>query len=159
MKKQRIVWIALGMVLLVAGITAASTQTQTWHRVHNPLWFHHGPMGFIAHDLDLSDNQKSQIKSIWEGERPNVSELVHQLASEQKELDALTFRDETPDDARIQDITARQGVTIAKLLAEKEKISGKIYSQVLNPSQRIKAHNLLDRFDSHLDRIANRIGK
>lgn len=159
MKKQRIIWTTLGLVLLVAGITAASTQTQSWPRVHNPLWFHHGPMGYIAHDLDLNDNQKAQIKSIWEGERPNVSELVHQLASEQKELDALTFRDETPDDARIQDITARQGVTIAKLLAEKGKISGKIYSQVLNHAQRAKAHDLLDRLDSHLDRIADRIGK
>jgi len=159
MKKQRIVWIALGLVLLVAGITAASTQTQTWHRGHNLPWFHHGPMGYIAHDLDLSDNQKSQIKSIWEGERPNVSELLHQLASEQQELDALTFRHDTPDDARIQDITARQGVTIAKLLAEKEKISGRIYSQVLNPAQRTKAHDLLDRFNSHLDRLADRIGK
>lgn len=115
-------------------------------------------MGFVAHRLDLTDNQKSQIKTIWEGERPNVAELVHELASEQKEMDALTFHDGGPDDAKIQDITARQGATLAKLLAEKEKITGRIYSQVLTPAQRMKADELLKSWSSHLDRVADRIG-
>ncbi|HEY2468881.1 MAG TPA: Spy/CpxP family protein refolding chaperone [Terracidiphilus sp.] len=115
-------------------------------------------MGYVARRLDLSDNQKSQIKTIWEGERPNIAELVHELASEQKEMDVLTFHDGTPDDARVQDITARQGATLAKLLGEKEKITGRIYSQVLTPAQRPKADELLKGWSSHLDHIANRIG-
>lgn len=115
-------------------------------------------MAYIAHRLDLSDNQKSQIKTIWEGERPNIAELVHELASEQKEMDALTFQNGTPDDARLQDITARQGATLAKLLAEKEKITGRIYSQILSPAQRTKADELLKGWSSHLDHIANWIG-
>lgn len=155
----RIVWITLCAALIVAGITAAWTQTQTWRGVHGPMRFEHGPMGYISRELDLSDNQKSQIKTIWEGEQPNISKLVHEVASEQKEMDALTFQDGTPDDARIQDITARQGATLAKLLAEKETIMGKIYSQVLNPAQRTKADQLLKRWSSHLDHFADRIGK
>jgi Spy/CpxP family protein refolding chaperone len=57
-------------------------------------------MGFVARQLDLTDNQKSQIKTIWEGERPNIAEVVRELASEQKEMDALTFHDGAPDEAR-----------------------------------------------------------
>jgi len=153
---RKIIWTSIGAVLIVADITVAWTQTQHWRTGHGPIWFHHGPMGYIAHELDLSDTQKSQIKSIWEGERPNVAELVHELASEQKEMDALTFQD-APDEGRIQDIGTRQGATLAKLIVEKEKLAGRIYSQVLNPAQRAKADQIRGRWSSHLDGIANRI--
>ena len=154
---RRIVWTTLGAALIAVGITAAWTQTRTWRGDHAPIWFHHGPMGYVAHELDLSDSQKSQIKTIWEGERPNISELVREFASEQKEMDALTSQDSAPDEGSIQDITTRQGATLAKLLAVKEKIMGKIYSQVLNPAQRTKADELLKRWSSRLEHAADRI--
>lgn len=153
---RRIVWTTLGAALIVVGITAAWAQTKTWRGGHGPFWFHHGPMGYVVHELDLSGTQKAQIKSIWEGERPNISEIIREFASEENELDALTFQDGTPDEGRIQDITARQGATLAKLFAEKEKLTGKIYSQVLNPAQRTKADELQKHLSSHLDHLADR---
>jgi hypothetical protein len=57
----------------------------------------------------------------------------------------------------MQDITARQGATLAKLLAEKEKITGKIYSQVLNSAQLTKVDGLRKHWDSHLEHVADRI--
>ena len=101
---RRIVWTTLGAALIVVGITAAWTQTRTWRGGHGPFWFHHGPMGFVAHELDLSETQKSQIKTIWEGERPNISVLVREFASEQKEMDAHHIpgrRSRRGQDARI----------------------------------------------------------
>ena len=154
---RRIIWKTLGAALIVVGIAAAWTQTRTWRGGDAPIWFHHGPMGYVAHELDLSDSQKSEIKTIWDGERPNISERVREFASEQKEMDALTSQDGAPDEGRIQDITARQGATLAKLLAVKEKIMGKIYSQVLNPAQRTKADELLKHWSSHLEHVADRI--
>src|SRR3954454_17460699 len=115
---RRIVWTSLGAALIVVGITAAWTQTKTWRGGHGPSWFHHGPIGFVAHELDLSETQKSQIKTIWEGERPNVSELVREFASEQKEMDTQPFQDGAADEGRMQDIAARQGTTLAKLFLE-----------------------------------------
>lgn len=156
---RNVVWITLCAALLVAaGITAAWTQTKPWPMAHGHFGFHRGPMGLVARELDLSGNQKSQIKTIWEGERPNISELVHELAAEQKELNALSFQNGTQDDAKLQDITARQGATLAKLLTEKERIRAKVYAQVLTPAQRTKADDLLKRMSSHLDRVADRIG-
>jgi len=155
---RRIVWTTLGAALLVVAITAAWTQTtNTWRGGHGPFWFHHGPMGFVARELDLSETQKSQIKTIWEGEPANISELVRELASEQKEMDALPFQDGAPNEGRMQDISARQGATLAKLLAEKEKLTGKIYSEVLNPAQRTKADELRKDWNSHLEHVADRI--
>ena len=151
------VWITLGAALIVVGITAAWAQTKTWRGGHGPFWFHHGPMGFIAHELGLSDMQKSQIKTVWEGERPNISELIREFASEEREMDALAFQDGAPDEGRIQDIAARQGATLAKLFVEKEKLTARIYSQVLNPAQRTKADELRKHWSSHLDQVADRI--
>jgi Spy/CpxP family protein refolding chaperone len=152
----KIVWTSIGAVLIVAGITAAWTQTQPWRAGHGPLGFHHGPMGYVAHELDLNDTQRSQIKSIWAGERPKVAELIHEFANEQKEVDGLTVQG-APDEGEMNDIIERQGVTLAKLFAEKEKLTTRIYSQVLNPAQRTKADELQKRWNSHLDEIANRI--
>jgi Spy/CpxP family protein refolding chaperone len=155
---RRIVWTTLGAALMVVGITAASTQTKTWRGGHGPFWFHHGPMGFVARELDLSDTQKSQIKTIWQGERPNIAVLVREFASEQKEMDAISFRDGAADEGRMHDISAREGLTLAKLFEEKEKLTAKIYSQVLNPGQRTKADELRKGWSSRLEHVADRIG-
>lgn len=154
---RRIVWTTLGAVLIVVGITAAGTQTRTLGGGDGPFWFHHGPMGFVAHELDLSDMQKSEIKTIWEGERPNVAELIHEFASEEKEMNALAFEDGARDEGRIQDIAARQGATLGKLLAEKERLTARIYSEVLNPAQRTKADELRKHWNSHLEHVADRV--
>jgi len=155
---RRMVWTTVGAALIFVGITTAWTQSWLWRGRNGPMWFHHGPMGFVARELDLSDTQKSQIRSIWEGERPNVVELVHEFASEQRDMDALTFQDGAPDDGRIRDISARQGATLAKLLAEKERLTGKIYFLVLNAAQRAKADELRKRWNTQLDYVADRIG-
>jgi Spy/CpxP family protein refolding chaperone len=155
---RRIFWTSLGAALIVVGIAAAWTQTQPWRGARAAIWFHHGPMGYIAHQLDLSGAQQAQIKSICESERPKIAEIVHQLASEQREMDALTPQGGAPDQAGVEEISARQGATLARLFAEKEKITGEIYSQVLTPAQRTKADELRKDWSSRLDHIADRIG-
>ena len=155
---RRIVWTTLGAVLIVVSITVAWTQTRAWGGGHGPFWFHHGPIGFLAHELDLSETQKSQIKTIWEGERPNIAVLVREFASEQKEMAAITFQDGAADEGRMHDISAREGATLAKLFEEKEKLTRKIYFQVLNPAQRKKADELRKGWNSHLEHVADRIG-
>lgn len=155
---RKIVWTSIGAVLIIAGITAAWTQAQPWRMNRGPVWFHHGPLGYVAGELELSEAQKSQIKSIWDGERPNIAELIREFASEQKEMDAVTLQGGAQDQARIQKVATRQGATLAKLIVEKEKLTGRIYFQVLNPVQRSKADEIRRRWDSHLEGVVNRIG-
>jgi Spy/CpxP family protein refolding chaperone len=154
---RRIVWKVIGAAVIVTGITAAWAQARLWSEGRGPIWFHHGPMGYFARTLNLSDMQKSQVKSIWESERPNIAELIHEFATEEREMDALTSQD-APAPERIQDIVTRQAATLAELFAEKGKLAGEIYTQVLNPAQRAKADELRKRWSSHLDHIADHIG-
>jgi Spy/CpxP family protein refolding chaperone len=155
---RRIVWTSIGAALIVVAVTVAWTQTQHWYGRRNLIWFHRGPMGYMAYALNLSDMQESQVNSIWDGEQTNIAELIHVMASEQREMDALTFGGGVPDEQRIEDIATRQGATFAKLFAEKEKLTSKIYSQVLDAAQRAKADELRKHWSSHLDHIADRIG-
>jgi hypothetical protein len=62
------------------------------------------------------------------------------------------------DESKVQEIAARQGTTITKLLVEKEQLKSKIYTTVLSPEQRTKADALQEQWHSRLDRIADHIG-
>jgi Spy/CpxP family protein refolding chaperone len=108
--------------------------------------------------LNLSDEQKAQIKSIWGAERPAIASLVREFSVENKEMDAATAQGSL-DEAKVQEIADRQGATVAKILVEREQLRSKIYSTVLTPEQRTKADALQAQWHSRLDQIADKLGK
>ena len=55
--------------------------------------------------------------------------------------------------AKYRRLTARQGVTLSKLLVEKEHFTTKVYVSVLNPEQRTKADKLQSQWHERLDHI------
>src|SRR5258708_13349980 len=73
---------------------------------------------------------RSQIKSIWEAERPTVASLIQELASEGKEMDSVTAQGSF-DDSKVQAIAARSEEhtselqspdhLVCRLLLEKKK--------------------------------------
>jgi Spy/CpxP family protein refolding chaperone len=155
--KRYIIWSSLVVVLILAAIAIARAEGRGWRGWCDHRWHHHGPLGYVAHELDLSQGQQSQIQSIWQTERPTISALVHEFAAEAKEMDTATVQGNL-DESKVQEIAARQGATITKLLVEKERLKSKIYTTVLNSEQRTKADALQERWHSRLDRIAGRIG-
>ena len=155
--KRYMIWLSVALLLVTGCIIFAQADGLRRHGWSDRRWSRHGPLGYVAHKLKLSHEQKSQIKSMWDAERPKVASLVQELVSESKEMDAVTAQ-ASPDDSKVEAIAGRQGATIAKLLVEKERFKAKIYTTVLNPEQRIKANQLQNRWHSHLDRIADRIG-
>jgi Spy/CpxP family protein refolding chaperone len=110
----------------------------------------------MAYELNLSGAQRSQIKSIWQAERPEISSLVREFAAESKEMDTATAQ-RNLDEGRVQAIATRQGATAAKLLLEKERFKSKVYTTVLTPEQRTKADEIQKRWYSMLNRIAGEI--
>ena len=65
-------------------------------------------MGYVAHELNLSNAQKQQIRSMWQAERPAVSGLIQEFAAESKEMDQATANGNL-DESKVQEIAARQG--------------------------------------------------
>jgi Spy/CpxP family protein refolding chaperone len=109
-------------------------------------------MGYVAHELNLSNEQEQQIRSMWQAERPAVSGLLQQFSAESKEMDQATAEGNL-DESKMQEIATRQGATLAKLFVEKEHFKAKIYTTVLNPEQRTKADKLQSRWQERLDHI------
>jgi Spy/CpxP family protein refolding chaperone len=142
-----------GVVLIVVGVTIAIARADSPMRRR---WCHRGPLGYLAHELNLNDVQRSQIKSIWQAEKPTIAALVREFSAENKEMDAVTTQGKS-NEAKVQEIANRQGMTTAKLLVEKQKVKSQIYSTVLTPDQRTKADSLQERWHSRLDRIADRL--
>ena len=154
--KRVIVWSSVGFLLAAIGILVVRADGPM-HRGWGPRgWGNHRALGYLAHELKLSDAQKSQVESMWKTERPTIASLVHELASENNEMDAATAKGNI-DEVKLQAIASRQGDTIAKLLVEKERFEAKVYTAVLNPEQRMRADELQKTWHSRLDHIATRI--
>lgn len=154
---KRIIIVSIVALSLVAlGIVVARADGSRRYGWGGMGWRHHGALGYVTYELNLSAAQRSQIKSMWQAERPAVASLVRELASESKEMDSATAQGNL-DESKVQAIASRQGETIAKLLIEKERFKSKIYSGVLNPEQRIKADELQKVWHSRMDRVADRI--
>jgi Spy/CpxP family protein refolding chaperone len=155
--KRNVIWLSVAvLVLVVAGLAIARADVRGWRGCVGHRWGHFGPMGYIAHELDLNDAQRKQIQSMWQEEKPTISGFVQELAAEGKEMDAATARGNV-DEAKVQEIASRQGETIAKLLVEKEHFKAKIYSSVLRPEQRTKADELQARWHERMEHMSERL--
>jgi Spy/CpxP family protein refolding chaperone len=149
--KQIAIW-SCAVLLAVAGIGIARASVQGWRGYHGHRWDHFGAMGYVAHQLNLSNAQRQQIRSLWQAERPAVSGLIQEFAAESKEMDQATANGKL-DESTVQEIASRQGTTLSKLLVEKEHFTAKIYTSVLSPEQRTKADKLQSRWHERLDHI------
>ena len=147
------VFIIVGIVVLIvaAGGALARTSYPHWGR-----WHAHGPLGFLGRQLDLSDEQKKQIQSIWQTESPKIAFLIRDFAAEQKQMNA-TEAEGNYDVDKIGLIANSQALTLAKLIAEKEKLTLRIYTDVLTPEQRVKANRWREQWPSRLEGVADRI--
>jgi Spy/CpxP family protein refolding chaperone len=154
--KRIVIWSIAALLLVVLGIVVARADGSRRYGWGGRGWGHYGPLGYVSHELNLSDAQRSQIKSMWQAERSTVASLIQELASESKEMDSATAQGKL-DESKVQAIAARQGETIAKLLIEKERFKSKVYTSVLNPEQRTKADELQKVWHSRIDHVADRI--
>jgi Spy/CpxP family protein refolding chaperone len=155
--KRIMIWSGLALLLVATGIFVVRAHGSGRRGFGRGGWGHHGPLAYVAYELNLSDAQKSQIHSMWEAERPAVASLLQELASENREMDSATAQGNL-DDNKVETIAARQGATITKLLVEKERLKSKVYTTVLNPEQRTKADELQKKWHSRMDYVAAKIG-
>ncbi len=155
--KRIAIWSCVALLLGVTGAAVAVANARGWHGCYGHHWGRFGPMGYVARELDLSNAQEQQIRSMWQAERPAVSALVQEFSAESKAMDQVTANGNL-DERKVQEIAARQGVTLSKLLVEKEHFKTRIYASVLNPDQRTKADKLQSQWHDRLDHIGKGMG-
>lgn len=148
--KRIVIWSSVAVLVVVSGLAIArASDARGWQGCFGHGWGHPGPMGYIAHELNLNDTQKTQIESMWKAEKPTVTGLLQKLSSESREMDAATAQGKV-DESKVEEIASRQGATIAKLIVEKEHFKANVYKTVLTPQQRAKADEMLARWHDRI---------
>jgi Spy/CpxP family protein refolding chaperone len=150
--KRIVIWSSVAALLVACGVGIAIAGARGCHRSGGRGWGHRSPLGYLAHELDLSREQRQQIRLMWQMERPAILSLVHEFAAESKEMDEATAKGNV-DEGKVQQIAARQGTTVARFLVEKEHFKAKIYAAVLSPEQRTKADELQSRWHERLGKL------
>ena len=145
-----------GTAMLSYAQTSSDNSTATQVR---PAWKgHHGHMAYLAKQLDLTDAQKTQVKSIMQANRQANLPLYQQMAANRKALMAASA-DPNYDQAKVQALATQQSQLMAQKLVQKTNVQHQIYTQVLTPDQRIKADELrakkMARIDRRLQHLAN----
>ena len=100
----------------------------------------------LASELKLTDAQQTEIKQIVRDELANARPLFEKLRENRKQL-REAGGDGQFDEARVRATASEQGQTLSELIVAKERAKAKIFN-VLTPEQRVRAEELLDRFEA-----------
>lgn len=120
--------------------------------------WHHGPEGVIRHltkVYGLSTQQQTEVRQMWESEKPVVMPLVQKLAATHKQMIAASANGNF-DQAKVTALANEQGQTISQLVVEKEKMTAKFYT-LLTPEQRTKFDRMRQRRMTHIDSLVQRL--
>jgi protein CpxP len=94
----------------------------------------------MAEVLDLTDEQRTQIKEIVAAEWKATKPLVRQLREKHKELREAT-QGVAFDEAAVRGLAAGQAETVTELIVAKARAKSKIFA-VLTPEQQAKAEKI-----------------
>ncbi|MCS7080924.1 MAG: Spy/CpxP family protein refolding chaperone [Chloracidobacterium sp.] len=105
-------------------------------------------MGFflkrMAAELNLTEEQQTQIRQILEAERATVAPLKTQLKTGYDQLHTLGT-DGIFNEVQVRAIAQQQAQAIAELIVSRERTKARI-AAVLTPEQRERAKQMLERF-------------
>src|ERR1700733_14856765 len=89
-----------------------------------------GPMGFPFKELDLTDAQHTQIKSVMQKEHATMKPLMEQMHQMQQQL--KQYSEGAYDEAKVTALVSQQAQTLVQLKVQETRIHNEIY-QLLTP--------------------------
>jgi Spy/CpxP family protein refolding chaperone len=110
---------------------------------------HGGPFGMrggpfpILRGLDLTDDQRQQIRTIGESARSNGGTLHQKLGDLQSQLQLAVFAD-TPDTQKIQELKGQIASAMAEELDARIAVETRM-AAVLTPEQRAQARERVEK--------------
>ncbi len=122
---------------VLMGSAIAKSQTADAAPAPPPMHGHgygmHGEMmGFFAHKLNLTDDQKAQMKAIMEKEKPSMKPLFQQ--QHQIDLQLRQYVEGTYDEAKVQALAAQKAQLEAQMTVAHTRVHNQMY-QILTPDQ------------------------
>lgn len=115
---------------------------------------HRGGHGFFLRGLDLTDEQKAQVKQIMEASKEKTKAVREQLKANHQKLDELTANGAF-DEAQVTAIANSQGALQAQMIVEKERVKTQIFA-ILTDEQKAEAAQMKEQMK---ERFKNRMNK
>jgi Spy/CpxP family protein refolding chaperone len=113
------------------------------HEMHGPM------MGFWAKQLNLTDEQKAQFKTIMQKERPAMKPLFEQ--SHQIELQMRQYAEGTTyDEAKVRTLATQKANVQAELAVQETRIHNQLF-QILTSEQQTKMKELEAQHEAHME--------
>ena len=140
----------VGLALIVVGTVAVSQTTKRSHWQHDGMFGGPG-LGFLAHRLDLTDEQRAQAKEILSTEKPTIQPLLRQLAVIRHQLRQFE-EGGTFDEAQVRAIAGQQAQMLTELTVQKARIQAELV-KLLTPGQRTKLSQMMDRREQRMQRF------
>jgi Spy/CpxP family protein refolding chaperone len=105
---------------------------------------HGGMLRHMTQQLNLTEAQQTQIKTIMADSRTRTKPLMQQLRQNRQAAD--TNMNGTFDEAQARTFANKQSQIMSNLIVEKQRTKSQIYS-VLTPDQRQKALQLMQQHE------------
>jgi len=155
------VWsVAIALLALVlCGTAMFSYAQQSDENGGGAAWagHRHGHMGYLARQLNLTDAQKAQIKTMVQAQRATLRPLMQQAAQNRLAMLNATAGGAF-NQAQVQSIANQQAQITAQLAVQKASLRAQIYNQVLTADQKAKADQLrqsqIARINQHLEKLS-----
>jgi protein CpxP len=112
----------------------------------------HG-MAFMAKRLNLTDEQKSQMKAIMEKERPAMKPLRQQ--EHQIELQLRQYVEGNFDEAKVQALAAQKAQIQAQLTVAETRVHNQMYA-LLTPDQQSQVKEMEAKHEARMQERMNR---
>jgi Spy/CpxP family protein refolding chaperone len=104
-------------------------------------WGGRGGYGHMATELNLTQAQKAQIKTLMHAQHATMRPIMQQL--EQNRLSMLNASANGAfNQATVQSLATQRAQLMAQLMVQKASIRSQIYNQVLTPEQKATAETL-----------------
>jgi|ERR1700676_1205641 periplasmic protein CpxP/Spy len=135
-------------ILLGSAIAKSQTATDT---PPPPMHSHFGMkghgMGFFAKQLNLTDEQRAQMKTIMEQAHTTMKPLRQQ--SHQIEQQLRQYAMGTYDDGQVQKLAAQKAQIEAQLTVAQTKVHSQLF-QLLTPDQQAKAKQMMAEHEARM---------
>ena len=150
MKKIKLLAFITTVAIAACGFTAKTFAADTSAPMRGQI------LQRIAGKLNLTDDQKSQIKTILRDDKDALTTLLGQLHDARKNLRA-TIQSVDANETSVRAASAKVASAEADLAVERMKLYGKI-APVLTDEQRQKISEFAQRADDFADSLIARIG-
>ena len=140
--RYRLLMAAMAVLL---GTAVARSQTTTDAPAAPPMHGHHGysmqghRMGFLAKQLNLTDDQKAQMKAIMQKEHPGMKPLFQQEHQIDQQLRA--FVEGPYDEGKVRSLATQKAQLAVERTVAETRIHNQMY-QVLTADQQAKLKEL-----------------